>query len=76
MNHLRESINDLLRSNFLCLITPIKLERGNNRITGRLIFHTVSYPLSLPKIENTVSYKHLFVKFKFLFPLKSRYLIV
>ena len=57
-------------------MTLVKRERGNNKITSQLVFHAVIYPPRLPKRGNTVSYKQLLLKSIYLYPLKSRYLII
>ena len=61
MSHLRESLNDLLRLNFIATYNSYKMGRRKNKITSQffkffflLVFHAVNYPPSFPKRENTL----------------------
>ena len=74
--HLRESLNELLRPNFVESYNSYKTEGGNNKITSQLVFHVFSYPPSLPKRGNIVSYKRILLKSKDVDPIKPRYLII
>ena len=60
----------------LHLITFIKREGGNNKITSQLVFDAVIYPPLLLKRGNTMFYKEFLLASKYLYQRKSRYLII
>ena len=53
LNHLRDSLNNVLGPNLLRLITLIKREGGNNKIAqvNKFFMLLISYPSSLEEIQ-------------------------
>ena len=76
MSHLRESLNDLLGSNFRASYNSYKKAKKEQQYDKPISFTCWSLPTLLPKKRKHNVLKQFLLKSKYLYPLKSRYRII
>ena len=76
MSHLGESLNDLLGPKFIAPYNSYKRRRREKQNHKPISFSCRQLPILTPKKKKHSVFKTILTEIKYLYPLKSRYLII